>query len=159
MIGTAACKIDEMPQSLANIVVHLVFSTKNRTEWLTPVVRDELFPYIVGILKNLGCTPVQVGGHTDHVHLLFAMTRTRAVAQIVEEVKTGTSKWLKTKGVPAFAWQNGYAVFSVSMSSVDAAAAYVRGQDEHHKKVSFMDEFRALMAEAQIAVDERYVWD
>ena len=148
-----------MPQSLANVVVHLVFSTKNRTEWLEPRIREELLPYFVGILKNVGCTPIQVGGHTDHVHLLFAMTRTRTIAQVVEEVKTGSSKWIKTKGIAAFAWQSGYGVFSVSMSHVDTVVAYVRNQEEHHKTVSFMDEFRALMKEANIEIDERYVWD
>jgi putative transposase len=102
-----------VPQSLANVVVHLVFSTKNRTEWLTPQFREELFPYFVGILRDIGCTPIQIGGHTDHVHLLFTLTRTRTIAQTVEEVKTGSSKWLKAKGVPSFSSQSGYAVFSV----------------------------------------------
>ena len=148
-----------MPQSLSNVIVHLVFSTKNRTEWLTPKIRDELFAYLVGILKDIGCTPVQVGGHVDHVHALFALARTRSMAQVVEEVKTGSSKWLKTKGVSSFAWQVGYAVFSVSMTDVDSTVAYVRNQEEHHKVVSFIDEFRALMKEAEIEIDERYVWD
>jgi REP element-mobilizing transposase RayT len=148
-----------MPQSLANVVLHLVFSTKNRTDWLTPEIREELFPYFVGILKSTGCTPIQVGGHIDHAHLLFSLARTKSIAQVVEEVKTGSSKWLKTKGVPLFSWQSGYAVFSVSMSGIDAAVAYVRDQEEHHRKVTFMDEFRALMAEAEIEIDERYVWD
>jgi len=148
-----------MPQSLSNVIVHLVFSTKNRTEWLTPKIRDELFAYLVGILKDIGCTPVQVGGHVDHVHVLFALARTRSMAQVVEEVKTGSSKWLKTKGVSSFAWQVGYAVFSVSMTDVDSTVAYVRNQEEHHKVVSFIDEFRALMKEAEIEIDERYVWD
>jgi REP element-mobilizing transposase RayT len=148
-----------MPQSLSNVIVHLVFSTKNRTEWLAPRVRDELCAYLVGILKNIGCTPVQVGGHVDHVHLLFALARTKSMAQVVEEVKTGSSKWIKTKGVLSFAWQSGYGVFSVSMSDVSNVVEYVRNQEEHHKVVSFMDEFRALMKEAEIEIDERYVWD
>jgi REP element-mobilizing transposase RayT len=148
-----------MPQSLDNVLVHLVFSTKNRTAWLTPAVREELAPYLVGVLRNHGCRPLQVGGVEDHVHLLFALTRTKSISQIVEEVKTGSSKWVKTKGVPSFAWQVGYGVFSVSPEDVDAAIKYVRDQESHHKKVSFMDEFRTLMREAGIEIDERYVWD
>jgi REP element-mobilizing transposase RayT len=148
-----------MPQSLDNVLVHLVFSTKNRTAWLTPAIREELAPYLVGVLRNHGCRPLQVNGVEDHVHLLFALARTKSIAQIVEEVKTGSSKWVKTKGVPSFAWQVGYGVFSVSPEDADAAIAYVREQESHHKKVSFMDEFRALMREAGIEIDERYVWD
>ena len=148
-----------MPQSLSNIVVHLVFSTKNRTGWLLPEIRDELFPYLVGILRSIGCAPVQVGGFDDHVHLVFALARTRSIAQVVEETKTGSSKWLKTKGVPHFAWQAGYAVFSVSKSDLDSVVEYVRSQGDHHRSESFADEFRRLMEEVDIEIDERYVWD
>lgn len=148
-----------MPQSLDNVAVHLLFSTKNRRPWLSKEVREELFPYLVGVLRNHGCRPLQVGGFEDHVHLVFALARTKSIAQIVEEVKTGSSKWMKTKGVAAFAWQVGYAVFSVSAGDVQSVVEYVRGQEAHHKKVTFMDEFRALMIEAGIEIDERYVWD
>ena len=140
-------------------MVHLVFSTKNRTGWLSPEIREELFPYLVGILRSIGCTPVQVGGYVDHVHLVFALPRTRSIAQVVEETKTGSSKWLKTKGAPHFAWQAGYAVFSVSKSDLDSVVEYVRRQAEHHHTESFADEFRKLMQEADIEIDERYVWD
>lgn len=148
-----------IPQSLDNVLVNLVFSTKNRTAWLTLELREEVFAYLVGILRDIGCRPIQVGGYEDHVHVLFAMVRTRTIAQVVEEVKTGSSRWMKTKGVPDFAWQSGYAVFSVSPSDVSSVVQYVRNQAEHHKKVSFMAEFRALMKEAEIEIDERYVWD
>ena len=148
-----------MPQSLDNVLVHLVFSTKNRTAWLTPALREEVFAYLAGILSDVGCRPVQVGGHEDHVHLVFAMVRTRSFAQVVEEVKTGSSRWMKTKGVPGLAWQSGCAVLSVSPGDVDEVIEYVRNQDQQHKKVAFMDEFRALMASSEIEVDERYVWD
>jgi putative transposase len=148
-----------VPQSLSNVVVHLVFSTKNRTAWLTPVLRNEVFAYLVGILRDIGCVPMRVGGHEDHAHLLFAMVRTRSMAQVVEEVKTGSSRWIKKKGVADFSWQAGYAVFSVSMGEVDAVDAYIERQDEHHRRTSFMDEFRSLMLEAGIEIDERYVWD
>jgi REP element-mobilizing transposase RayT len=148
-----------MPQSLDNVLVHLVYSTKNRTARLTPAIREELFPCLVGVLRNHGCRPLQVGGVEDHAHLLFALTRTKSIAQIVEEAKTGSSKWVKTKGVPSFAWQVGYGVFSVSPEDANHAITYVRDQESHHKKVSFMDEFRTLMREAGIEMDERFVWD
>ncbi len=148
-----------MPQSLSNVLVHLVFSTKNRTEWLTPHIREELLPYCVGVLKNQGCPPLQVGGYLDHIHLLFSLSRTISISTIVEELKTGSSKWLKTMGVPHFAWQNGYAAFSVSPHDVPSVVNYIQNQQEHHKIVSFMDEFRALMLEAGIEIDEKYVWD
>jgi REP element-mobilizing transposase RayT len=89
-----------MPQSLSNVLVHFVFSTKNRTAWLTKEVREELFAYLVGVLENQGCKPVQAGGVEDHVHILFAISRTLSIANVVEEIKTGSSKWLKTKGIP-----------------------------------------------------------
>lgn len=150
-----------MPQSLSNILVHLVFSTKDRHSYLTPDIRTDLYPYVGGILRNLGVPLLQIGGVDDHVHLLLQLPRTMTVAQLVQEAKTSTSKWLKTKG-PAFtnfSWQAGYAAFSVSPSDADAASRYIQTQEDHHRKVSFQDEFRALMREAGISIDEQYVWD
>ncbi|CAN5426582.1 IS200/IS605 family transposase [soil metagenome] len=147
-----------MPQSLANVVLHLVFSTKNRQPVLTTVFCNELHPYLTGALTNLGCTPIQVGGVEDHVHLLFRMTRTKSIAEVAENLKTGSSKWLKTKGIPGFAWQSGYGVFSVGSNDLDAAA-YVRNQPAHHARVSFQDGFRLLLQESGLEFDERYVWD
>lgn len=148
-----------MPQSLANIVVHVVFSTKHRDPVLTPPIREELYPYLIGTLKNLKCQPLQVGGVEDHVHLLFGLSRTLAVAEVVEKAKTGSSKWLKTKGPSDFAWQAGYGAFSVGAAEVEGIVAYVRGQEAHHAKTTFQDEYRALLLEAGIEFDERYMWD
>src|SRR5581483_1141630 len=117
-----------MPQSLARVLVHLVFSTKNRAPVLAPEVRAELHPYLAAVLANDDCPSLQVGGVEDHVHLLFSLSRTRTIAQVVENVKTSSSKWLKTKGTQLtdFYWQAGYGAFSVSRSQADEVVEYIR---------------------------------
>ena len=152
-----------VPQSLARVLVHVVFSTKHREPLLAKPARDELHAYLSGVLNNDGCTSLRVGGFDDHVHLLFALSRTRTIAQVIENVKTSSSKWLKTKGaaLAAFHWQNGYGIYSVSQSHADAVVAYIAGQEEHHTKQreTYQDEVRRLYCEAHIEFDERYVWD
>ena len=148
-----------MAQSLSDVLVHVVFSTKNRTPWITPEIRRELYPIMGATLRSSGCVPIQIGGVEDHVHVLVVLPRTMTVAQLVEGLKTPTSKWMKTKGVPGFAWQGGYGAFSVSASQRTVVVAYISEQEEHHRAVSFQDEFRALLKERGIAWDERYVWD
>lgn len=148
-----------MPQSLANVLIHLVFSTKDRVPSLTNDIRQELFPYMGGLFRNIECPVVQIGGVEDHVHILFRMSRTITLAQVVEKTKTSTSKWLKTKGCPDFSWQAGYGASSVSQSQIDSVIAYIQRQEEHHRVVSYQDELRALLVEAGVGFDERYVWD
>lgn len=153
---------DAMAQSLAKILLHTVFSTKERRPFLCDEpLREELHRYLGGILTHLDCQPLIIGGVEDHVHLLFTLSRTATVADVVKELKRGSSVWLKTKS-PAltdFAWQNGYGVFSIGQSQVDAARAYIAGQVEHHRKISFQDELRELLRRYEIESDERYVWD
>ncbi|HEX9943262.1 MAG TPA: IS200/IS605 family transposase [Thermoanaerobaculia bacterium] len=150
-----------MPQSLSRILVHLVFSTKHRAAVLTPEIRAELHPYLAVVLRGHECPPLQVGGVEDHVHLLFGLSRTRTVAQVVETVKTSSSKWIKTKGkdFAEFHWQAGYGAFSVSQSNATATIRYIQNQPEHHRKVTFQDEYRKFLKRYQIDYDERYVWD
>jgi REP element-mobilizing transposase RayT len=151
-----------MPQSLAKILVHTVFSTKERRPFLRDKsLREELHRYLGGILANHGCQPVIVGGAEDHVHILAMLSRTVTAAETVKEVKRGSSLWLKTKGpdLDGFAWQNGYGIFSVGFSQVETVRDYIAGQEEHHRKVSFQDEFRSLLRKYEIKFDERYVWD
>ena len=148
-----------MPQSLSSLLVHIVFSTKNRTPWISPDLRKELYPYLGAIVRNAGGVPIQIGGIDDHVHALIVLPRTMSVAQMVEKVKTASSKWMKTKGVPKFAWQGGYGAFSIGRSERDAVVAYIRGQEAHHKKRSFQDEYRELLDETGVEYDEKYVWD
>jgi putative transposase len=148
-----------MPQSLANVLVHLVFSTRDRAPHLTPELRHDLFPYTGGLLRNIECPLLQIGGVADHVHILIRLPRTMTLAQVVEKVKTSTSKWVKTKGLQDFAWQAGYGAFSVGNRDLDQVMAYIQSQEEHHRQVSYQDELRLLFREAGIDFDERYVWD
>jgi putative transposase len=151
-----------MPQSLAKILVHAVFSTKERRPFLRDLaLRNELHHYLGGILKRLECQPIIVGGIEDHVHLLASLSRTCQVAEMVKEVKRGSSIWLKER-VPTlrdFAWQNGYGIFSIGFSQLEDVRHYVATQEEHHRKLSFQDEFRRLLQRYQVSYDEKYVWD
>jgi REP element-mobilizing transposase RayT len=151
-----------MPQSLANILVHTIFSTKDRHPFLRDLeLREELHRYLGGILTNLACPPIIVGGVDDHVHLLNGLSRTCEPAAMVKELKRGSSLWLKTKGpkMKDFAWQSGYGIFSIGFSQIETARNYIAGQEEHHRKISFQDELRQLLQRYEIKFDERYVWD
>ena len=151
-----------VPQSLAKILVHTVFSTKDRRPFLRDKpLRDELHRYLGGILTNLECQPIIVGGVEDHVHLLCALSRTCDAAAMVKEVKRGSSLWLKTKSpdLADFAWQNGYGIFSIGFSQIESVREYIAGQEEHHRKISFQNEFRQLLRRYEIEFDERYLWD
>ena len=150
-----------MPQSLAKILVHIIFSTKGRTPVIAPGVRPELDAYIVGILRQLECPSILVNSVADHVHILCRLSRTLALAKAIEQVKKGSSKWIKTKAAALrhFHGQNGYGAFSVSQSSVDEVRRYIANQEEHHRRVTFEEEFRAFLDRHGVAYDERYVWD
>ena len=150
-----------MSQSLAKILVHLIYSTKNREALLRNDFRDELHRYTAGILKEWDSPAILVNSVEDHVHLLFSLSKNHAVSKIVEEVKKGISKWLKTKAASLanFHWQNGYGVFSVSQSGVEEVRRYIANQAEHHRKKTFQDEFREFLKRYELTYDERYVWD
>jgi REP element-mobilizing transposase RayT len=150
-----------MSQSLAKNLLHLVYSTKNRMLWIPPDVREQLFAYQAGIFKEWDSPALIIGGVEDHVHALFLLSKNHALKKIVEEVKKGSSKWMKSEGTgnADFHWQNGYAAFSVSQSQVPAVKRYVQTQEEHHRKMTFQDELRALMKRHEMEFDERYVWD
>ena len=151
-----------MPQSLAKIILHSVFSTKDRRPFLRDKsLRRDLHYYIGGILTNHECQSIIVGGVEDHVHVLSTLSRTLETADMIKEVKRGSSLWLKTKSpeLHDFAWQNGYGIFSIGFSQIPTVRDYIAGQDEHHEKVSFQDEFRELLRRYEIEFDERYVWD
>ena len=122
-------------------------------------IRPRLHAYLVGILDNLKSPSLQAGGVADHVHILFALARTISQADLVEEVKKGSSKWMKTEGVPTFSWQAGYGAFSVGESQADTVIRYIQNQEHHHRKMTFQEEFRKFLERYKIAYDERYVWD
>lgn len=150
-----------MSQSLVKNLVHLVYSTKHRELLIPKEHQAALFAYQAGIFKAWESPALVIGGVEDHVHALIALSKNQPLKKIVEEVKKGSSKWMKSDGprIPQFSWQNGYAAFSVSQSNVEAVQKYIAGQEEHHRKVTFQDELRALFKRHQIAFDDRYVWD
>jgi REP element-mobilizing transposase RayT len=144
-----------MPQSLSKLYVHLISSTKHREPLLISSVRGPLHAYLATVLKNHDCPAVKIGGASDHVHILFRLSKNLALAEVVEEVKTSSSKWLKTQdtSLRSFHWQNGYGGFSVSPAEVDSVAAYIEGQEEHHRIVSFQEEYRKLLEEYGVEYD------
>ena len=148
-----------MPQSLVQIYVHIVFSTKNRAPHLIDSsLRGEVHMYLGGTCRNLDSPAVIVGGVEDHVHVLCHLGKTWAVSDLVRELKRESSKWLKER-LPGFYWQNGYGAFSVDPRELDAVIAYIANQEAHHATESFQDEFRAILADFGTEYDERYVWD
>ena len=150
-----------MPHSYSSCLMHCVWSTKGRRRLITPALSERLWPYLGGIARENGFHALAVGGVEDHVHILSTLSRTGTAADMVKEVKRGSSLWLKTKGTDLhdFAWQNGYGIFSIGFSQVEAVRHYIEGQEEHHRKVSFQDELRELLRRYEVGFDERYVWD
>ena len=150
-----------MSQSLASVLVHIIFSTKKRQRWIQQEVIQDLHSYMVAISRSYGALVHEIGGIEDHVHLLISLPRTQALSKLIEEIKKGSSKWIKTKGqfYAEFSWQNGYGAFSIGQSSFDNLRKYIQNQQEHHKKISFEDEFRTFLKRYDIQFDERYLWD
>ncbi|MDA0810634.1 MAG: IS200/IS605 family transposase [Planctomycetota bacterium] len=151
-----------MGQSLVQVYLHIVFSTKSRK----PFLKDELFQsdlhgYLAGACQNLDSPSIQIGGVEDHVHILCQFSKTHSIADTVRDLKRESSKWVKDQQpkLNEFQWQNGYGAFSVSPSHVDALKEYIRNQRDHHRKESFQDEFRRLCRKYGIELDERYVWE
>jgi putative transposase len=150
-----------MPQSLSAILIHLVFSTKHREPFITPAVETELHPYMATVFRELKSPSLAINGTSDHLHILFSLGRVIKVADLVEEIKTESSKWIKTKGreFRNFHWQAGYGAFSIEQSNVGALKRYVRNQKLHHRHITFQDEYRKFLKSYGIDYDERYVWD
>ena len=151
-----------MSQSLVQIHVHVVFSTKHRQPYLeNHAFRDRAHRYLAGICKNLDCPALMVGGVQDHVHLLCRLGRTVAIADLIRDLKRDSSKWVKAEQstLAEFHWQQGYGAFSVSPSHVDALKEYITDQEKHHQAETFQDEFRRLCRKYGVEIDERYVWD
>ena len=151
-----------VPQSLAKILLHTVFSTKDRRPLLRDSpLRQEMHHYLGGILKHLDCQPIIVGGVEDHVHGLASLSRTCTPAEMVKEVKRSSSLWAKDRdaSMQDFGWQSGYGMFSIGASQIEEVRRYIAEQELHHRKLSFQDEFRLLLKRYELAYDERYVWD
>jgi REP element-mobilizing transposase RayT len=150
-----------MPQSLSKILVHLIFSTKNRAPLLLKPIRPELHKYMSGILEEWDSPRIIIGSVADHAHILFTHSKNHALSKIVEQVKKGSSKWIKTQGTryANFHWQAGYGAFSVSRSNVPRVKSYIFNQEEHHRTRGFQDELPAFLRRHRVEFDERYVWD
>jgi putative transposase len=150
-----------MPQSLVKNYVHIVFSTKYRQPLILPSIETELHNYLGGICKNLECNPVIVGGYIDHIHLLCILSKKIPLVKLMEELKSHSSKWIKTKDekLKNFYWQDGYGAFSVNPHEVHVVKGYIANQHEHHKQATFQHEYRAFLKKYAIDYDERYVWD
>lgn len=150
-----------MAQSLAKNYVHIIFSTKHREPLIDEAIEQQLFNYMGGICKALECYPVQIGGCADHIHILCILSRKITLMKLVEEVKSHSSKWIKTKGenYKHFYWQNGYGAFSVSPTHVEAVRKYILNQRQHHDTHEFKNEFLGFLHKYDIEYDEKYIWD
>jgi len=151
-----------MSQSLASILLHIVFSTKDRFPFLADLdVRTEMHAYLATVFRSYESPALIVGGVADHVHVLSALSRNLSVAELIKQTKKSSSKWIKSKGglLTKFHWQNGYAVFSVSESQEGRVHRYIQNQEQHHRRITFEDEFRTILRKHNVEFDERYVWD
>lgn len=150
-----------MPQSLVKNYLHITFSTKHRQAYIDDNIKDELFSYLGGICKNMECNPIIVGGYKNHIHILCLLSRKIPLMKLIEELKSHSSKWIKTKGenYKKFYWQNGYDGFSVNPKQVDIVKNYILNQEDHHSSKTFKEEYLELLIENNIEYDERYVWD
>jgi REP-associated tyrosine transposase len=159
--GTSPIIIRAMPQSLSKVIVHIIFSTKDREPWLGSDIRPRMHAYLATICRDLGAELVRVGGVADHVHIVTTLPRTVSQAQLIEEIKKASSKWIKTLDARyrGFFWQRGYGAFSVSPSQLDTVVQYVEAQQEHHRTRTFQEEYRELLRRHGVDFDERNVWD
>ena len=150
-----------MPQSLSLVIIHVIFSTKDRHPFLEPDKRPPLHAYLATVARNAGCECYRVGGVADHVHLALRLSRTLAIAGLIENLKTSSSKWLKTQsaGLASFSWQRGYGCFSVGPMDLDTLCVYIDKQEEHHRTRTFQDELRMFLKKYGVEYDEEYVWD
>ena len=150
-----------MAQSLAKIILHIVFSTKNRSKLILDEFEPELHSYLAKVCHNLGCYVYRVGGTQNHIHIACTLPRAISAADLLENLKTGSSRWMKTKSPRCsnFAWQNGYAAFSLGQSQLDKIVKYIGCQKEHHRTCGFKEEVMELLRKYEIEFNEKYLWD
>ena len=149
-----------MGQSLVKNYIHIVFSTKLRKPFIDETIENELFAYLGGVCNKLDCTVLKVGGYLNHVHILCMLSKNITLSKLLQDLKSNSSKWIKTKGenYQNFFWQDGYGAFSVNPSEVEIVVNYIANQKEHHRKKNFQDEFRVFLEKYEVEFDERYVW-
>ena len=149
-----------MSQSLSKLYTHIVFHTKFNQNLIKAEIENELYAYLGGILKQNKSVPIVINGVEDHVHILCIMSKNIALANLLEELKRNSSRWIKTKGVDYkyFAWQGGYGGFSVSQSKVDVVKRYIENQKTHHKTETFKEEYLRFLKEYDIEYNDDYLW-
>jgi putative transposase len=147
--------------TFTSLTYHVVFGTKLRRPLIRPEIRDHLYAYIGGIIRDEKGHLIEVGGMPDHIHILASFSPTVAVSVMLRQIKTGSSKWLNERPdvIDRFEWQRGYGAFTVSQSGIGRVRRYIQGQEEHHQKRSFSDEFVRLLQRHQIPFEERYLFD
>ncbi|HEV8131130.1 MAG TPA: IS200/IS605 family transposase [Acidobacteriota bacterium] len=150
-----------MAHTLTDLIAHIVFSTKNRHPFIDAELKDRLFPYLGGIVRQLGGKCLIVNGVADHVHLLVHYPPMRCVSKLLGILKSNSTGWVRETWPRrlSFAWQTGYSAFSVSQSNTSDVYNYIANQERHHRRISFQDELRMLLQKHQIAYDERFLWD
>ena len=150
-----------MPQSLSQVILHIVFSTKDRRPWLDPDVRPRMHAYLATVCRDCRCEAYRVGGVADHVHIAARLARTISQSELLEKIKKTSSAWIKTQGTDYehFFWQGGYGAFSIGFSQLDDLMRYIDNQESHHKTKTFQEEYRELLQKYNVSFDERYVWD
>ncbi|RLA57224.1 MAG: transposase [Gammaproteobacteria bacterium] len=148
-----------MASTLTKLLFHFVFSTKERTGLITDELESNLYPYIGGVIRGERGDPIAIGGTKDHLHILAGLPTTISIAEMLRRIKGNSSKWVGDQYRFAFAWQRGYAAFSVSQSLAGKVRRYVQNQKEHHKKVPFQDELILLLDKHGVEYDQRYIWD
>ena len=147
-----------MPNTYSSLHYHIVFSTKNRTPWISREWRPRLFEYLGGTLRGLGAHSHEVGGVADHVHLVVSLKPPHMIAKVLQELKKASSVWIHVEaGVPDFAWQDGYAAFTVSASVLPEVLAYVHGQEEHHRRRTFREELEIMLKKSGVSFDPKYL--
>jgi putative transposase len=148
-----------MPSTHTCLLYHLVFSTKNRHPWITEPWEKRLHGYLGGILHGLGGIAECVGGATDHVHILASLKATHCLAEVMRDLKSGSSHWVhEAVGIGMFSWQDGYGAFTVGRPEVDPIKRYIRQQKEHHRRKSFKEEYLEILRQSGLDIDERYIW-
>jgi REP-associated tyrosine transposase len=150
-----------MLQSHSKVILHIIFSTKDRESWLDSYVRPRMHAYLATISRDMGTEFVHVGAIADLIHIVTTLPRTLSQAQLIEQIKKTSSKWIKTLDARyrGFYWQRGFGAFSASPNQLEAVLNYVQAQQEHHRTRTFQEEYRQLLRKHGVEFDERYVWD
>jgi len=147
-----------MPSTHVSLHYHVVFSTKARARIIADPWRAELHAYLGGVLHDLQAIPESIGGTGDHVHALIGLKATHSVAEVLRQMKRGSSEWIHRHGVRQFQWQEGYGAFTVSAANTVRVAEYIAKQEEHHRTQTFEEEYRSLLTLCGVSYDEQYLW-